>query len=329
MIHRERDAYDTYLTDGDQRAQGAGGQANARQKATDNWQEWAGIVRTVPIGGHVEFTSAGDESGRSMQAIVLDVARKSEKATNPHALSTWEVTFAIPDMSRQLHMPFSQISTDAYADEAASGIIVSPASWSNNLTNLNKMFDEASREGKEERLIATGNLLAAFDGLSGKGQIVQFADINGDVKPGILMPRAYSTEQFLKERRVRFQTGDQVIRFLKESEDKKITTADDVMTVSQRYDGGYEFSGSASRLKGGKYFTDGKVREVFDRWIKRGGTMEATVSGRSPGASSTPCRRSAPSGWPPTSRISRTELSIPRMIGSSRSTAGTRSTAGS
>ena len=152
------------------------------------------------------------------------------------------MTFAIPDMSRQLHMPFSQISTDAYADkEAASGIIVSPASWSNNLTNLNKMFDEASREGKEERLIATGNLLAAFDGLSGKGQIVQFADINGDVKPGILLPRAYSTEQFLKERRVRFQTGDQVIRFLKESEDKKITTADDVMTVSQRYDGGYEF----------------------------------------------------------------------------------------
>jgi hypothetical protein len=218
---RVRTEYETWkkqVVDGIKNAES---RAAAQSKAAEQFLKWQRI-NGYAVGQNVTITDAENENAQGMPAIVIEVSRRSNKGgatiPNPVAPSSWEITFAIPDMSRQLTMPFSQIST--VGEEAATGIVMSPAGWTDSLTNLEKQFETASKEGKEERLIATGNLLAAYDQLRGKGQIIQFTDVNGNVQPGIIMPRSYSVEQFEKERRVKFGNSDQVMQFLDRSTGK-------------------------------------------------------------------------------------------------------------
>lgn len=247
-------------------------QQNQTTKAQEQYQHWQDVIGMAHPGALVNLSTTGEDA-RTIPAIVLEVT-STGKAQSPVAGSAWNVTFAIPDMSRQLTVPFSQIGVRA-SDEGAS-LKISPPAWTDKLSNVEQMFEKASKEGKEERVIATGNILAAFDQLQGKGQIIQFTDVNGDAKPGVLMPRGYSQETFAKERRVRFQTAAQAMRFLSQSDGKMVATEDDVIEIRNTFRG-YVFTMPAARAKGGRYFTDDAVRAVYDKWVKRGSDMTATV----------------------------------------------------
>ena len=246
----------------------------ARAKAAEQFKNWAAIIRMAPIGSHVTLSTGADSvDAKSIPAVVIGI-KESGKAKSPTAASAWSITFALPDSMRMLTMPFSQIGTSK--DDPDASMIMAPAAWNDRLDALEKKFDLAAREGKEERYIATGNLLSAFDQLNGKGQIIQFTDAKGDVKPGIMMPRGFSETEWQKERRIRFATAAQAIEFLKQSESKEIVDDKDHITVTNTYRG-VIFTANAGRAKGGRYFTDDSVRKIYDNWTKQGGDMVATV----------------------------------------------------
>jgi hypothetical protein len=264
-VRTEYETWKKQVVDGIKNAES---RAAAQSKAAEQFQKWQRI-NGYAVGQNVTITDAENENAQGMPAIVIEVSRRSNKGgatiPNPVAPSSWEITFAIPDMSRQLTMPFSQISTEG--EDAVTGIKLSPAGWTDSLTNLEKQFETASKEGKEERLIATGNLLAAYDQLRGKGQIIQFTDVNGNVQPGIIMPRSYSVEQFEKERRVKFGNSDQVMQFLDRSTGKQVEDSRETILITK--DGErYRFSVDARKTKGGRYVTDAAVRQVYDQWVK-------------------------------------------------------------
>ena len=249
----------------------------AATKLEEQTKHWRDIARIAPVGTMVNIASQGEDA-RTTPAIVLSIDQQTHKGKgvpNPVAASSWTVTLAIPDTARQLTIPFSQIVTGN--EESETAVTLSGRAWTDSLPALEKMFDAAAREGKEERLIATGNLLAAYDQLSGKGQIIQFTNANGDVQPGIMMPRTYSVEQFASERRIRFATSDQVLNFLDRAADKKVVDSRDFITLIKNGNS-FDFQVDAGRAKGGRYFTDDSVRQIYDRWQKSGGTMNATVN---------------------------------------------------
>lgn len=241
---------------------------NARKKGQDQWNAWSAIIRMAAIGRQVVLSGESE-----MPAIVIAI-RESKKAKSPSALSSWSVELALPDSARTLTLPFSQVLLEKPKDgEESTGTFIRPAGWSDKLENLEKMFEKAATEGRSERFIATGNLLAAFDGLSGKGQIIQFTDKAGNVQPGILMPRIFDVNDWQRERRIRFQNADQVMRFITESEVKSVANDKDQIEVNNDYKG-FRFT---VQRKAKKIVTDEAVRKVYDLWQERFGQMEATV----------------------------------------------------
>ena len=247
----------------------------ALAKATEQFTKWAGLTRLLAPGAHVTLqTGAGDVDTRQIAAIVLSV-KQSGKAKSPTAASAWTVTFALPDSMRMLSVPFSQLSQRS--DDGDATMIVAPPNWQDrSLANVEKQFEAAATEGKEERVIATGNVLAAFDHLEGKGQIIQFTDADGNVRPGIMMPRGFTQSSFKDMSRTRFATAHQVIQFLKESDTKEVEDTKGLLTITNTYKG-VMFTADAGRGKGGRYFTDAAVRKIHDDWIKERGQMVATV----------------------------------------------------
>jgi hypothetical protein len=247
---------------------------NQTAKANEAFQKWKEIVSFAPPGARVTLKAAG-ESDRTTAAVVIGV-KQSGKGQNPLALSTWQVTFAMPDMSRTLTIPMSQLSPPSQTSNAETGLILSHPAWTDKAAQLAEQFEAAATEGREDRYIATGNILAAYDQLTGKGQIIQFTLENGDTQPGVLMPRDFKLDEWQKSRRIKFAETGQVMRFLSESESKTVEDEKGFIRIESTYRG-YEFELSSARAKGGVYFTDNSVRSIFDDWTKVGSTMNATV----------------------------------------------------
>jgi hypothetical protein len=247
---------------------------NQTAKANEAFQKWKEIVSFAPPGARVTLKAAG-ESDRTTAAVVIGV-KQSGKGQNPLALSTWQVTFAMPDMSRTLTIPMSQLSPPSQTSSAETGLILSQPAWTDKPAQLAEQFEAAATAGREDRYIATGNILAAYDQLAGKGQIIQFTLENGDTQPGVLMPRDFKLDEWQKSRRIKFVETGQVMRFLSESEGKTVEDEKGIIRIESTYRG-YEFELSSARAKGGVYFTDSSVRSIFDDWTKVGSTMTATV----------------------------------------------------
>lgn len=251
-----------------------GADAHAKQKdalavGADKWKVLnrelrPGRLVTVPI------------FDKATPAMVIGV-RRASKSKNPAALSAWTATFAVPDSARTLEIPFSQLLWDKDSSEAEPGSTVRPVGFDVTPSNFADMLENARKEGKERRMIFTGNMLSAFDQANGVGQIMNFTTKDGSIQPGIMTPRSFDTKAFMASRAVRFKSGEQAIEFLKQKADGEITSKDKVVTVRRADRGGYEFDLPAAKSTGGKYYADKSVRDVWDNWSKSGSRMRATV----------------------------------------------------
>lgn len=225
--------------------------------------------------GKTVTVSLGDND--ALPGIVMDVKRR-EAGTNPLALGSWSAEIAIPDNAQRIIVPFSSIALDgdAVADNAKKVFLRAP-DWALTPEHIVEVFENARKEGKETRFMVTGNILAGFDQTKGRGQIINYTDDAGNVKPGILMNRQFNTQQFMNERAVRFKTGAQVVEFIGKVADAEISSSDKLITV--RADGPkFEIELPAGRGTGGQYFLNPKVRAAAgDRFAKVGSKMRHTA----------------------------------------------------
>jgi hypothetical protein len=230
------------------------------------------IHSMTPIGARVTLrTSNGNLSG-----VVLHSEQKGSPK-NPLALSTWKVTIAIPDASRQITLPFSRLwEKDKSDPDSETAIEIEPTpAWIESPAQTAERFDQLQSEVKEDRYIATGNLLAAYDWLNKKGQIVHFTDDQGNARQGILTARSFELAEHAKNKAVPMHTAGQVKEWLDRNEGRVLKTDDDAVSILKQHGGGYNVTTARSKREGGRYYLDKEVTALTGDFVSRGGRMVA------------------------------------------------------
>ena len=216
---------------------------------------------------------------------VVTQVKQSGKPKNPLALGSWKVTFALADAAKQVTIPLSQIHVGGdfgmAQDKDSTGDVILGHVTDVNGVPIMDAFDNMQGERREIRSIITGNILAGFDYVHGKGTITNFTDTSGTVRQGILLPRGFSSERHLQEQPVVFRSTDQVFTFLDQG-GKEVTSQDGAVSLENRgYVGSgyrYAFNVVGSKSKGGKYFLDQKILAALGTdFVSVGGMMRAII----------------------------------------------------
>lgn len=239
-----------------------------KKRHDDQLARWIQTAQVVAPGARVTL-QLGD---RQMHAIVLSVARTG-KAKNPVALGAWTATMAVPDSVRTLTLPFSQLFPPSQvkgSEESGAEVRFSQVPF----TGLISQLEDARREDREDRYIVTGNILAGYEQVRGKGRIVNFTMKDGSLRPGVLMGRDFELDKFLERRAVRFRSADQVVTFMTRAPGAQVRSIDKFVTLS-RTGSGWQIDMPSGRATGGRYFTDKRVRDAIspDDFSRVGGVM--------------------------------------------------------
>ncbi len=276
LITTTQKAANEYLVQQQRALKDPDAKAKAKTKANETFARWKDAAEIMHPGATVSVQFRG----QNLTGVVVGFDQKDD-TKNPTALSSWTVTMALPDSARSLGVPLSQVYTPAHPrGEGESGVDIGAAHLgrdTQSALDLSNQFDKARKEGRENRYIFSGNILAAFDQTHGSGQIVNHTMEDGSVRPGIMMNRGFDPKKFMETRSIRFKTGSQVAKFLDEIPEGEATSTDGIVTV-RKDNGGYEFDMPSAKGTGGKYYADRTVRDVYDGWEKKGARMRARLS---------------------------------------------------
>jgi hypothetical protein len=237
----------------------------ARAKLEDAFASLETLSDVARPGATVTLTVKGED----MPAVVIGLTRDA-KVKNPVALSAWNALFALPNSSRSLSIPLSRLIIAGGKEREDSVTIASNPNL--RADDLGPMFEAANKDGREDRYMVTGNLLAGYEQLA--GQIVTHTMEGGQTRPAILLGRMFDAKEFMKERAVNFVDGDHLIKFLDAVPDAEVWSVDGALMVKKS---GPRYAFEALRREGRKYYADGVVRGVYDNWQLSGQKMKATV----------------------------------------------------
>lgn len=230
--------------------------------------EGRGIIENATIypGARVSLINA--EADTRMSAIVASVTFK-EGTESPLAMSAWRATFSIPGAGK-IAIPLSRL---VGGDKDGGGWRIEPTGWSESLQQTLDMFDMLGKEGREQRVIYTGNILAGFSVAKNKGQIVNFTKADGSTDIGILMPPEFKSVADVNQKIGRVaRSGAEIIDMIQPG--KTVVSADgnvELMMDARRST--ITIYTNASRSDGGKYFMNRDVIRYTGDFRKIGSQM--------------------------------------------------------
>lgn len=258
-----------------------------KAKQEELWQDlkrWGDIVNLSLPGRRVVVET--NSFGR-LVGVAMKIERRStggKGGGNPTALGAWSVTIALPDNSVMLKVPFHSIAlaedpdpksgTQEQQKKAESRKIgLYAPQWDQKWDRVAQSFEEARLSGKETRFMFTGNILGGYE-LARGGQIVNYTNDKGEVRPGVLMPKMFKKESFLDSRPVEFTNAKQIAAFLKADDDMVVSSTDMLISIRWSYRNGFVFEVNPGRNTGGKYFLNDAVRNLTNNgFVKRGAFM--------------------------------------------------------
>lgn len=241
---------------------------------------WSMVHAVLTIGRRVTLkTASGNLTG-----IVLKVEQKGEPK-NPLALSTWKATFAIADASRQITIPFSRLWEDGKASEDdALAIEVAPiAQWIETPKQTLERFEKMQSDAREERFIATGNILAAYDWLDRKGSIINYTAEDGTTRQGIITSRQFDLGKHAVMKGKPLRDPQEVQAWLDSNIGATIWSKGNVVRIRRvpsRY-GQTTYSITAEKKKkqtGGRFYLDKGLTNIAGDFYSAGGGMNADVN---------------------------------------------------
>ena len=247
---------------------------NERQRLDAIRYRYEALRGLLPVGARITLkTSNGNLTG-----IVLKVEQKG-KAKNPLALSTWKATIAIADASRQITLPFSRLWEDGKASsEDRFAIEVAPIpSWLEDTKQTLDRFDHLQADTREERYVATGNLLAAYDWLNNRGRIVNYTDDGGNIRQGILTPHDFDFEAHAAAKG-RALSVEEVANRLRARPRDHLYSDDEAVRLSYGPATGMQIEVKRAKNVGGQFYLDRGLTDIVGDFTSRGNFMTATVA---------------------------------------------------
>ena len=232
------------------------------------------ISRMAP-GNLVEVAEVQDEGNfsASIPGVVIDLKVKPGKE---HLLTGWIATVALSSPDRVLRIPLRRV--DNLANSSPGEIYLNPRGRMAQKSDYE--FWQEPGESYEERVIGTGNVLAAVDKLVSdydRGNVVFYTDAKGESNRGVLMPRSFDIDKWNEKRPVRFEDPQHVVEYLQA--DSKNRVFDPTYTLGVfLQDGGLTISAPRSRQKGGKWTTNAELlRASGQDFVSVGSMMRMTV----------------------------------------------------
>jgi 2'-5' RNA ligase len=238
--------------------------AELKEMFQDQFATVSGAFRQYAPGTTISFASLDG----AIPGVVTGF-RQTGKAKNPGAPSSWVADIALADAIKKITIPTSQLGTRSATVVATS----------EDLTDAIAAFDEAATTAREDRYIATGNLLAGFSTLSGQnGRIVFFTDESGATRRGVLMPAKFDPVEWQEKRPVAFEDPKKAMQFLEAS---GMLWAPDKSAWVTMAGGRLIVKTAKSKAKGGKYTLNKKLLAAAspDEFVSKGAYMEMVVPG--------------------------------------------------
>lgn len=273
----EREQIKAFTTFADEEVRKAKKDETARSLKTkfdDQQKLWTELHRTLtPGAGVILKTESGNLYG------IVTSTEFTGRAKNPLSPSAWRTTVALADPARQISVPFSQMYTARTKPEK-------PSDWDIEVATTNSIgsmplldaFDDMQIERREERVVVTGNIPAGYNYVGGKGQIVNFADNQNRLRQGILMPRGFNAEKYVKAQAVALADGDKVKLFIDRVPKGLVTSTDGFITIRRTPAGDMEILIDPAKSNGGRYFLDRGVLAVNRRdFVRTGRFMRTTL----------------------------------------------------
>jgi hypothetical protein len=245
-----------------------------RLRLDDVRTRWQAIGEYAAPGQGVRLGTADG----NFYGVVLHV-ETTGKTKNPLALGAWKITIALADSARQMTVPFSQFYTERTKPDEIQNSQIEISGVTDYLgAPLLDAFDDMQTERRESRVIVTGNLLAGYDFVGGKGTITNFVDAEKGLRQGIVMPRDFEAEKFLAKAPATFRSPDQMFRFLREGDKRIIKATDGLAMLTKSVNGDIVIMTDGGRGKGGKYFLNRLVLAAAGQdFVKTGSTMRLTL----------------------------------------------------
>jgi hypothetical protein len=230
------------------------------------------LLKVLYVGHRVSLKMPDDVKHTG---YVVSIKREG-KSGNPFAASDWKTAIAVPGQGI-IHLPLSQtyryrIAGQVGEDTPGRGIGIDVYHFADSHAQTAEMFDAFKANLREKRLIATGNLLAAFDFLGGRGQIAHFTMADGSIEQGIVAPKdMQSAEETAKESGQKARTGREVVDYVREN-GANIST-DSAITISK--DGPkFRIAIQGAKATGGKYYLNkGVLDAAGEDFVKRASFM--------------------------------------------------------
>jgi hypothetical protein len=244
-----------------------------RMTALDGAQQrWQALMTRLHVGGRYQLEL---QDGTTLYGVLTDVARKKGVAM-PVAAGAWNARFAVADGVRTLTLPLSKIAPSGESAGGTGKVGLQPAAY-NSLTRapIMQMFDDGQSVSRENRVILTGNLLAAYSKV-GKGQIINFTMADGSVQQGILMGRNFDLEEFSDAQPVEMTPRAALNLLLAES--KAIVKTPDGNLRVQRWGSDFAVITARSKADGGRYFLSEPLRAVVGDFVSTSSSMRAIVA---------------------------------------------------
>jgi predicted RNA methylase len=226
------------------------------------------ILEEFPIGQTVCLTTENQE----VLYGTIAGSKHTGLSSNPVAASSWEMRLLLADSLRELTLPLSQINSGrentahlATAETTGGGM------------PIYALFDHCQTRSRETRQIFTGNLLRAWEKFPGR--MVNFTDVQGNIRQGLLTKRGFNAEAALEQMGVPMPTVEDAARFLMEYKGR-LQTASQHLSLKSAGEGAYLLQTPKAKDSGGKYYLDEALLDAAGaEFFSVGDRMECMVAG--------------------------------------------------
>ena len=235
------------------------------------------VLRVVEPGSIITIKPAGDLIGQ--RAMVLSVKQSGKK--NAAAPSSWDVV-TVGDTGMRMTLGLANVFTEENRPQSAdapSMVIVAPQDGADRGQFLDAIAGEGAQP-REERSIVTGNILAGYAAVDGKGQIINYTDHTGATRQGVLMPKSWNHDEF-QAKQAQVFSPDNAVEWLRHGGQAKVPpevhTPGNELRIARDDKGGFSLSTAGSKSEGGAFFLDRGIRAAVGDLVKSGDRMRVRV----------------------------------------------------
>lgn len=215
------------------------------------------IFKFYFVGRLLNYPVETYQSGNELVPAVFLGFMIDTKKKNPYAPSAIKLRYAIANSSKYLAIPAS------YSESINAIIGVSADLRQRDRTSILKEWEGYTKDNnvdRKTRHIITGNLLQAFN--DGKGKLVSYTTLDGQVKKGILLPEHWEAGEEVQDRViVPILKALPIIKSLVQG--KNITTNNGIAFI--RTGNHFKIIVAASRAKGGDIYLDQQILALMEK----------------------------------------------------------------